>query len=68
MIAYCNADFIDSEGDNCRTYLDSKWCSPNGGYGENWEDGWGKMSDYGKDGNDAFDCPECGCGGSKICY
>lgn len=64
-IANCKSDFIDSESFNCNAYLTEKWCSPNGGYGENWDNTWGTISDWGSDGYDALDCPECGCGGSK---
>ena len=67
MIGQCKADFVDSEGDNCKKYVDEKWCRPNGGYGENWKlDEWGTFNDWGKDGYDARDCPGCGCGGRQI--
>ena len=64
----CNADFLDSMGYTCKEYIDNEYCTPNGGYGENWKDSWGPIRDYAMNGNDAFDCPECGCGGSTICY
>ena len=64
-IANCKSDFVDSEGFNCNSYLAEEWCSPNGGYGKNWNNNWGTISDWGIDEYDALDCPECGCGGIK---
>ena len=65
-VQQCKADFVDSVGDNCKKYVDEKWCRPNGGYGENWKfDEWGTFNDYEKDGDDARDCPGCGCGGRQ---
>ena len=65
MIGQCKADFVDSEGDDCKTYVDEKWCKPNGDYGENWDPKWGPFNDYERDGYDANHCPGCGCGGRK---
>lgn len=66
MIGQCKPDFVDSLGDNCKIYVDEKWCTPNGGYGENWNfNEWGTFSDYQKYGYDARDCPGCGCVGRK---
>ena len=67
MIGKCKADFEDSEGHDCKKYVDEKWCTPNGGYGEIWDLGeiGEKFSDFQKDGYDARACPECGCKGRK---
>jgi len=61
----CNADFYDDIGFTCKEYIDYEYCTPNGGYGENWKDSWGPISDHAMNGNDAFVCPECGCGGDS---
>jgi len=64
----CKADFVDSEGDDCKKYVDKKWCKPNGDYGENWKlNAWGPFSKYAVDGYDATACPGCGCGGAATC-
>ena len=66
MIGHCKPDFVDSEGDDCKEYVDKKWCKPNGDYGEGWKlNEWGSFSDYGKDDYDAKTCLGCGCGGRK---
>ena len=65
-VRQCKADFEDSAGDNCKKYVDKKYCKPNGDYGENWKNKWGPFSKYQKDGHDGFDCPGCGCRGRKI--
>jgi len=61
----CNADWADSFGNNCQKWADKGWCSPTGGYGIEWNAGWGKIENYAKDGQDAFVCPQCGCGKEK---
>jgi len=61
----CNADWTDSFGNNCQKWADKAWCSPTGGYGIEWNAGWGKIENYAKDGQDAFVCPQCGCGKEK---
>ena len=64
MLGHCKADFIDSDGFNCKSYVDEKWCKPNGDYGDGWNlNNWGPFSKHGKDGYDAKNCPGCGCAG-----
>ena len=65
MIDKCNADFVDGDGDTCKTYLDEKYCTPDGGYGENWKPKWDSFSEQQVDGYDARNCPECGCISTK---
>ena len=66
MIGQCKADFVDLSGNDCKNYVDNKWCKPNGDYGNNWEtDYWGTFRNFAVGGYDATDCPGCGCGGIK---
>ena len=66
--AKCNPNFVDSEGENCQDYFDSKYCTSSGGYGQGWNYDWGFFEDYMINGQTAFVCPQCGCSnGKQIC-
>ena len=61
----CNPGFIDNGGDNCQRYGDNNWCNSTGGYGDDWNQDWGKFEDYATDqGENARLCPQCGCSGN----
>ena len=54
--------WADIEGHGCSEYVDKSWCTPNGGYAEQWGDSSVTFEDFAKDGFDAaLAC--CGCGG-----
>ena len=50
----CDPNYQDQWG-TCSTYQLEKWCSPNGGTGDNWLPEWGAEL------NNAWKCPQCGC-------
>jgi len=60
-IGKCKADFVDSGGDNCKLYVDTDMCTPNGGYGAGWGASDGTFSSYQVDCYNARNCPGCGC-------
>ena len=47
--ASCNPNFIDSQNYTCQNYGSMDWC------GSSW------ISNFTVNGEDASDCPECGC-------
>merc|ERR1712142_967539 len=63
----CNKDWTASNDKpnnrkNCQRYIDEQWCTKDGGKGPNWR--WGDFEKYADaEGNTAFVCPQCGCGG-----
>merc|ERR1712042_408379 len=63
----CNKDWTASNDKpnnrkNCQRYIDERWCTKDGGKGPNWR--WGDFEKYADaEGNTAFVCPQCGCGG-----
>jgi len=73
----CNPSFVDHEGKDCQTYVDSDWCTSNGEYGNEWGNwvfdenavylwdkewnDWGTFELYSDNGQSASLCPQCGC-------
>ena len=54
---------MDSNNFNCHVYAKNQWCTKDGKYGPGWKDKWGIFHDYlSKKGENAFVCPQCGCG------
>lgn len=54
--------WIDTKGFGCASYVDSKWCTIAGRYGEGWYALWGTFERYSHSGKTALDMC-CGCGG-----
>ena len=57
----CNPDFKDENGEDCRKYLDQKYCTTNGEQGVGWTPTYPIHSFLNKKGESPLACPQCGC-------
>ena len=55
-------DWESATGVTCAQYEAKSWCTPSGGYGSGWKDGYGTFEKWGdENGVDATQaCCECG--------
>jgi len=59
-----SAGWADSDGDDCTSYTQFFWCTPDGHTGTGWHEEWGTLADFEEDGQTALQAC-CGCGGGS---
>ena len=59
---YCDSNWKSYNGKGCKDYIDEKFCTENGTYGDGWMSKWGKFDKWSDArGRTALVCPQCGC-------
>ena len=54
--------WVDKMGFSCELYEGADWCTPSKGYGEGWNDFWGRFGGFKRKGKSATKAC-CACGG-----
>eukprot|EP00035_Acanthoeca_spectabilis_P031759 m.15679 g.15679 ORF g.15679 m.15679 type:complete len:425 (+) comp4949_c0_seq1:254-1528(+) len=55
--------WVDSDGDNCATWVAERWCTADGTQGDGWDSSWGVVSSFTDRNGISAARACCGCGG-----